>query len=315
MEKSNSNLRGARNTKNDEFYTCADDIEKELKNYESFFEGKTVYCNFDDSEKSEFWKYFVGNFEKLKLRRVISTHIVQKGNSVCVEYDGIKITSRPLSGNGDFQSEECLDILRSCDVVVTNPAWSLFRKLIKLLFEYDKQFLLLGNKNALTYKEIVALFQQNKIRLGVNAPNKFMTPEGKSYKVSGLSKWFTNINISKNHKELKMTKRYYEDNGINRRKETIDLYPRVVNYEAINIDNVSDIPLDYFGKMAVPVSYLDKHNPENFRIIGTSYDLAEPMEDFVEDETAYVKGGPAFYISEGESGYRRLYYRIVIQRR
>lgn len=259
---SNGNLHKAKQTKNDEFYTQLTDIEKELMHYKEHFKDKIVYCNCDDPEWSNFWKYFHLNFAHLGLKKLIATfyHI---GTSVYkMEYTGgddnnisagVKI---PLTGNGDFRSEECVETLKESDIVVSNCPFSLFREYVAQLMRYEKKFLIIGNKNAITYKEFFPLLKDNKVWIGYNSPSEFNTPDGITQKVNGLCRWFTNLDIQKRHEKLPLWKNY-----------TPEEYPKYDNYDAINVDKVTDIPCDYDGIMGVPITFLDKYNPEQFEVV------------------------------------------------
>ena len=271
----NSNLSKAKTAKNDEFYTQLSDVEKELKHYKAHFKDKVVFCNCDDPEWSAFWKYFHLNFNHLGLKKLISTHYVKEVNtentlfninpdafSYKMEYTGendedISVgVKTKLKGNGDFRSNECIELLKECDVVVTNPPFSLFSPYIEQLMEYNKKFLIIGNKNAITYKEFFPLLKDNKVWLGYGSPSDFGTPEGITKKVNGLCRWFTNLDITKRHEKLILFKTYNAEE-----------YPTYDNYNVINVDKVSDIPVDYEGVMGVPITFLDKYNPEQFEII------------------------------------------------
>lgn len=272
----NNNLHNAKNAKNDEFYTQYEDIQEELNHagYLKEFQGKTIYCNCDDPEWSNFWKYFKLRFHDLNLKSLISTHYESDGNSsYMLKFDGKNTIKEELSGNGDFRSEECINLLKEADVVVTNPPFSLFREYVAQLMEYNKKFVIWSNNNSITYKEIFPLLKDNKMWLGYTA-NKtkiFEVPlhykydkeltakknDGKHYgKVPAISV-FTNIDIDKRHEELYLTARYNPND-----------YPKYDNYDAINVDKVTEIPKDYYGVMGVPITFLDKHNPNQFEIVG-----------------------------------------------
>ena len=263
----NKNLTQAKKAKNDEFYTLISDVEKELKHYKKYFEGKVVYCNCDDPEESNFWKFFELNFEEYKLKKLISTHYdAEKPTyklelSADIDGDG-KITKgdivkTPLKQNGDFRSEESINLLKESDIVVTNPPFSLFREYVAQLIKYKKKFLIIGNKNAITYKEIFPLIKENKLWLGYYCPNEFRLPNGDTTKkVNGLCRWFTNLDIKKRHEDLILYKKY-----------TAKDYPKYDNYDAIEVGKVADIPKDYNGAMGVPISFLDKYNPSQFEIV------------------------------------------------
>lgn len=254
----NENLHKAKNEKNDEFYTQLTDIEKELKHYKKHFENKIIFCNCDDPEESNFWKYFKLNFEKLKLKKLISTHFEKEKPSYKLEYNGADIIKTPLKQNGDFRSPECIKILEEADLIITNPPFSLFREYVAQLIEYDKKFLIIGSKNAITYKEIFPLLKNNKLWLGYNEGNgtmHFKTPDNEIKSVP--SYWYSNLDISKRHEKLILYKEYSKEE-----------YPEYDDYEAINVNKVADIPADFLGVMGVPITFLDKYNPEQFEIIG-----------------------------------------------
>ena len=273
---SNKNLKSARSNKNDEFYTQLSDIERELKHYRNHFKDKVVYCNADDPRVSNFFHYFSYNFEYLGLKKLITTCYQKKQidlfsqhdeeEAIYLEYTGEKdggkvptvesIGIHPLERDGDFRSSECIELLKEADIVVTNPPFSLFREYVEQLMEYDKDFLIIGNYNAVTYKEIFPLFQENKMRTGFSPSGmEFETPSGEMKSVN--ASWFTNLDISKRHENLILYKKYDEEH-----------YPTYDNYDAIEVGRVSDIPLDYEGVMGVPITFLDKYNPDQFEIVG-----------------------------------------------
>ena len=321
----NKDFNKANKNKNDEFYTQLTDIEKELKHYKAHFKDKIVFCNCDDPEYSNFWKYFYLNFEQLGLKKLIATHYETEKPSYKLEYDGTEIINTPLEQNGDFRSPECIEILEECDIVCTNPPFSLFREYIALLQEYKKKFLVLGNMNAITYKEIFPLIQNNKIwtGYGFNMSMIYKTPYpnyleanrkfviGKGYnpdegyvKVPAIS-WYTNLDISKIHEELTLYKQY-----------KTELYPKYVNFDAIEVSKVNDIPEDYYGIMGVPITFIDKYNPEQFEIIGNSLELCSKMSNIAK-KGEYMSGGVRPYIKKknGKYKYKRMYDRIFIKRK
>lgn len=258
----NKNLHKAKNAKNDEFYTQLTDIEKELMHYKEHFKDKIVYCNCDDPEWSNFWKYFHLNFAHLGLKKLIATfyHI---GNSVYkMEYTGGNDndisagTKTPLKGNGDFRSEECIETLKESDIVVTNPPFSLFREYVATLIEHNKSFLIIGNLHAITYKDFFPFLQNNLVWTGNNNVKEFVQPDG-SIKKFGNIGWYTNLDIKKRHEKLILWKTY----------DSVS-YPKYDNYDAIEVAKVADIPVDYDGVMGVPISFIDKYCPEQFDIIG-----------------------------------------------
>lgn len=270
----NSSLHAAKRAKNDEFYTQLTDIEKELKHYKHHFRGKVVLCNCDDPEWSNFWRYFTLNFEHLGLAKLIATHYAHGEPSYKLEYFGIERepVQTPLIGDGDFRSEESIELLKEADIVVTNPPFSLFREYVGQLVEHQKQFLIIGNNNAVTYKEVFKLIRDNAIWLGhgVNKTMEFrlsdeyerwsrVDEQGKKYgKVPAIS-WFTNLPHQKRNEELILFRTYAGNE---------DKYPKYDNYDAIEVSKVVDIPCDYDGVMGVPITFLDKYNPEQFEILG-----------------------------------------------
>lgn len=282
-KSSNKNLRKASSAKNDEFYTQLTDIEKELGHYKDYFKGKVVFCNCDDPEESNFWNYFALNFEFLGLKKLVSTHYEEKKPSYKLEIvsdinnDGkinkLDTVKTPLKQNGDFRSPECIEILKESDIVVTNPPFSLFREYISQLIEYKKNFIVIGNQNAITYREIFELIKDNKIWLGVdNGGTKwFQVPEhydiktesrkkikdGKKYFSLGSIMWYTNIETKKRNEELILYKTYNKEE-----------YPNYDNYNAINVNKVAEIPLDFKGFMGVPITFIDKYNPKQFKLYG-----------------------------------------------
>ncbi|MBQ3070430.1 MAG: adenine-specific methyltransferase EcoRI family protein [Tidjanibacter sp.] len=284
----NTTLTAAKAAKKDEFYTQLADIERELVHYKEHFRGKTVLCNCDDPRVSNFFKYFTLKFNDLGLKRVIATCYKSQDvdlfsmnaseQAVYQIYEGDKdgnnmpdaseIEVRPLEGDGDFRSAECIELLKQADIVVTNPPFSLFREYVAQLIKYDKKFVIVGHQNAITYKEIFPLIRDNKLWLGYG----FKGGAGHFYskyedvatagdhregmiRVSGVT-WFTNLDIEKKHEELILYKHY-----------TPEEYPTYDNYEAINVNKTSDTPCDYDGVMGVPITFLDKYNPDQFEII------------------------------------------------
>ena len=283
----NNNLHTAKATKNDEFYTQLEDIENELKYYKDYFKGKVVYCNCDgflNKEKSNFFMYFSLNYEFLGLKGLICTKYNPNGKGKKYEYygdlngnnypDEEEVFTSELEGDGDFRSEECIELLKKCDIVCTNPPFSLFRQYVAQLFEYNKDFLIIGNVNAISYKEVFPMIKENKMWLGVSITSgdrKFVVPDnyplnaagcgidenGKKYiRVKGV-RWFTNLDHKKRHEELLLYKKYNTEE-----------YPKYDNYDAIEVGKTKDIPMDYNGIMGVPITFLDKYCPEQFEIVG-----------------------------------------------
>ena len=268
MATKNNNLHNAKRQKNDEFYTTRATVELELNHYKEHFRGKVVYCNCDDPIESEFTRYFARKFEDWGLKKLISTGYKESGHGVMYVYEGDKngnlVPDRSewkiteLQGNGDFRSEECVELLKQADIVVSNPPFSLFREYVAQLIEYGKEFLIIGNKNAITYKEIFPLIKENKLWLGISFPNEFILPNGEITKtVSGLCRWFTNLTHDKRNKPLDLVQKYDPR-----------YYPKFDNYDCIECSKVMDIPVDYDSVIAVPITFLDKYCPTQFRIVG-----------------------------------------------
>ena len=315
----NSNLHNAKTAKNDEFYTQLTDIEKELKHYKKHFEGKVVYCNCDDVRWSNFFKYFSMNFEHLGLKKLICTAYNENGQGIFYEYNGDlngnrivddeEIEVKYLEGNGDFRSAECIEILKQADIVVTNPPFSLFREYVAQLMEYGKQFLIIGNGNAVTYKEIFPYIKDNKMWIGVSKEigekfsfivpndydNKFVYEEnGVRLGQVNSACWFTNLEHNKRNEELILYKHYNPTE-----------YPKYDNYNAIEVGKVAEIPMDYEGVMGVPISFLDKYCPNQFRILGITENA-----DYLKE--IYIKGFAKYdrpYING-----KRMYSRLLIQK-
>lgn len=291
----NRTLHIAKSSKKDEFYTQLSDIESELKHYKEHFKNKVVFCNCDDPRVSNFFHYFSYNFENLGLKKLVTTcyknqekdlfGIEESENAVFLEYTGDKngnnipdaeeIGVKPLKGDGDFRSKESIDLLKQADIVVTNPPFSLFREYVDQLVKYEKKFLIIGNINAITYKEIFKLIKENKAWLGINMGrgiSGFIVPD--HYELYGTETnidsfgnriispnnclWLTNLDTFKRHEDINLTKTYY-GNEIE--------YPKYDNYDAINVNKTQDIPMDYDGFMGVPITFLHKYNPEQFELI------------------------------------------------
>lgn len=302
----NNQLQNAKTAKKDEFYTQITDIEKEMIFYKEHFIGKTIFCNCDDPLESHFWKYFYLNFELLGLKKLVSTHFSATKPSYKLE-----ITSpnqnpikTPLIGNGDFRSPESIEILKESDIVITNPPFSLFREYIAQLFEYEKKFIILGNMNATTYKDVFNLFKDNKLWFGksiksgdrefrvpddypLNAAGYRIDQDGNKYiRVKGV-RWFTNLEYKDRKEDITLYKKYYGNESE---------YPTYDNVAAIEIPKTKLIPEDYFEMMGVPITFLDKYNPDQFIILGNEYDLN------VDKGRCYIDG-------------KRLYSRIFIKRK
>ena len=249
----NGNLTKAKAAKNDEFYTRLEDIEKELGHYRNHFKGKVVYCNCDDANRSNFFKYFSTNFQKLGLKKLITSGLKEDGTGVVAIQTGDDIDI--YDGNGDFRSEECIEFLKEADIVVTNPPFSLFREYVAQLMQYGKKFLIIGNMNAITYKEIFSYIKNNELWLGITSVKDFIQQNGEIKKFGNIC-WFTNLEHSKRNEELILYKHYNPTE-----------YPKYENYNAIEVSKVAEIPMDYEGIMGVPISFLDKYCPNQFRIV------------------------------------------------
>ena len=277
----NQGLKNAKINKKDEFYTQLSDIEKELVFYKEHFQGKTIFCNCDDPEYSNFWKYFELNFEHLGLKKLIATHFDDEKATYKLELssdvngDGkvtqTDIVKTPLKQNGDFRSPECIEILKEADIVITNPPFSLFREYVNQLIEFEKAFIIIGNQNAFTYKEIFEFMRNNKMWVGYGYGDmEFKVPDyyepkktrfwidenGDKWRSLGNICWFTNLDIEKRHENIILYKKYNEQN-----------YPKFDNFDAINIDKIKDIPCDYNGLMGVPITFMNKYNPKQFEIV------------------------------------------------
>ena len=293
----NANLHAAKNAKNDEFYTQLSDVEKELKHYKDFFKGKKVLCNCNDDKWSAFFKYFSMNFEHLGLKQLVCVSYNENGKGKKYVYNGDlngnrlvddwEINVTELNGNGDFSSDECVELLKDCDVVVTNPPFSLFRDFVALLQQYEKKFLIVGNQNAVTYKEIFPLIKDNKMWWGFDCLRWFIDGENSSELVEGArSRWFTNIPHDKRNQPLDLYKKYNAEE-----------YPKYDNYDAINVDKTSDIPMDWGGVIGVPITFLDKYCPTQFEIVG------------IANSARYIGSFPCLTIIDGKKIYNRILIR------
>ncbi|MFA4907297.1 MAG: adenine-specific methyltransferase EcoRI family protein [archaeon] len=292
----NKYLQKAKSAKNDEFYTILSDIERELRHYKRHFKDKVVLCNCDDPRVSNFFHYFSYNFEQLGLKKLITicyknqnADLFSEHNSekaIWLEYNGDKNNDKVpnpeeigiyhLKGDGDFRSKECIELLKQADIVVTNPPFSLFREYITQLMGYDKKFLIIGTWNAITYKEVFPLIKGNKVWIGINSNRNFsgfIVPEhypldgtearidahGNRIVSSNNTCWFTNLDNDKRHEELILYKKFNPEE-----------YPTYDNYDAIEVSKTNDIPIDYKGAMGVPITFMNKYNPDQFEIIGAT---------------------------------------------
>lgn len=347
-KSSNKNLHNAGKAKKDEFYTQLADIEKELKHYKSQFKGKVVYCNCDDPFESNFFKFFASKFKDWGLKQLIATSYkpspiantqlglfgddktlsAKKGrkkttankfiiNDVSdLDGDGafdlrdiaeqLKANKNnewsPLEDDGDFRSLESIELLKQSDIIVTNPPFSLFREYIAQLVEYNKKFLIIGNKNAVKYNFVFKLIKNNKCWLGYTSPNEFIIPDGSiTKKVQGLTRWFTNLEVEKHNQDIIFYKKYFPKD-----------YIKYDNYDAIEVLKVSEIPGDYKEVMGVPITFIDKYNPDQFEILGI-------FDDKRENDDAFIKGAPT-YVDKQHKKYvgpvlhgKALYTRILIK--
>lgn len=338
MANKNGNLNTAKNRRKDDFFTAIEDIEKELRYYRPLFKGKVVLCNCDDPRCSNFFRFFSLNFELLGLKKLMATCYKNQNTDLFSQqttekavyqiYEGDKNGNRKvddeeidvkyLKGDGDFRSPECIELLKQADIVVTNPPFSLFREFVSLLVQYNKKFLIIGNVNAIKYKEIFPLVVQNKIWLGASihsGDREFQVPDdypleattcrvdenGKKYiRVKGV-RWFTNLEYQERHENIPLFRKYNQND-----------YPKYINYDAIEVSKTADIPCDYDGVMGVPITFMDKYNPDQFEIVGMSLDLADM--NVIRERLGRNDGGPTFYV-EKDGKLLRLYDRIAIRRK
>ena len=360
-----ANLTAARRNKKDEFYTQLTDIEKEMRHYKKHFQGKVIYCNCDDPRISKFFHYFSYGFEHLELKKLVTTCYKSQDmnlfsqnkyeQSISLEYNGDKNDNRvpdieeigvnQLKGDGDFRSEECINLLKQADIVSTNPPFSLFREYVAQLIEHDKKFIILGNMNAITYKETFKLIKDGKMWLGPSissgdrefgvpdeypleaAGNRIDEKGNKYIRVKGV-RWFTNLDFPKRHEDLILYRKYNPRD-----------YPKYDNYDAINVDKTKDIPHDYDGAMGVPITFLDKYSPDQFDIIALgivgSIDFSSNKKMEILDKNSMPTGKftwnakgtlyrhynpntdkkPAFKDVETGQLYSSIYARIIIRKK
>lgn len=340
----NKNLHKAKHDKNDEFYTQLSDIEDELRHYKDHFKGKVVYCNCDDPFVSNFFRYFSLNFEHLGLKKLIATCYrsdnagvrtdLSSDCAIKLEYEGGKngdglptldeVTVTEINGDGDFRSDECVEILKEADIVVTNPPFSLFREYIAQLMKYEKSFVVVGSMNAITYKDFFVYLKDNKIWQGYKTggfdfevPMDFEQKNthikgGKRYAKFGNITWFTNLDIAKRHEDIILYKPYDSND-----------YLTYENFDAIEVSKVKDIPVDYDGVMGVPITFLTKHNPDQFNIIGlgiSTSGLDVGVTGYKPEHKSYRKNvqkrgavdGDLYIMIDGE--VKVPYARILIQK-
>jgi len=331
----NKTLQQAKNAKSDEFYTVLSDVEKELKHYKKHLKGKVVLCNCDDPRTSNFFHYFSYNFEKLGLRQLVTTCYKSqsrdmfsrhdKEHAIYLEYDGDRnknkvpdpdeIGIKHLSGDGDFRSDECVELLKKSDVVVTNPPFSLFREYVAQLIEHEKRFLIIGTWNAITYRDVFKLIKENKMWIGVNSNRNFagfivpshyplhgtearLDENGNRLVSSNNTCWYTNLDNAKRHEDLILYKPFNADE-----------YPEYDNYNAIEVGQVNNIPIDYSGVMGVPITFLNKYNPAQFEIVGADFEVKDGLlPDLLKSgwngkvDRAYLQG-------------KRMYSRIFVRKK
>lgn len=325
-KSSNKNLNNANKAKKDEFYTQLSDIEKELRHYKEHFKDKVVFCNCDDPRVSNFFHFFSYNFEKLGLKKLITTCYKNQDadlfsenkseKAIYLEYTGDKngdnipnpeeIGIKHLKGDGDFRSRESIELLKQADIVVTNPPFSLFREYVMQLMEYEKKFLIIGNINAISYKECFNAIRENKMWLGYNCARHFRTPNGSMFETA-RSFWYTNLDINKRHEEMILYKTFNSEE-----------YPKYDNYEAIEVSKAVHIPCDYDGAMGVPITFLDKYNPEQFEILGIT---DRDDNSGLRTKTYTIKDVPNFSDLNRRGAikingeYKATYARLIIRRK
>ena len=331
----NKTLQQARKAKSDEFYTRLADIEKELKHYRQHFKDKVVLCNCDDPRVSNFFHFFSYNFEKLGLKKLITTCYKSQNMdlfsrhddeaAIYLEYEGDKnnnkipdpeeIGIQHLQGDGDFRSPECIELLKQADIVVTNPPFSLFREYVGQLIEHQKKFLVVGTWNAITYRDIFKLIQSDNLWIGVNSNRNFsgfIVPEhyplhgtearldehGNRVVSSNNTCWFTNLENAKRHEDLPLFRTFDPEE-----------HPEYDNYYAIEVNQVVNIPVDYEGVMGVPITFLNKYNPDQFEIVGSDADVKEGLLPEL------VKSSWDGKIDRAYLNGKRMYARLFIRRK
>lgn len=361
MSAKSNNLSKAKLEKNDEFYTKLSDIENELKYYKDHFKNKVVFCNCDDPFESNFFKYFAMNFNALGLKKLIATSyasspivgselnnyidsdtelLIQNKKAYKVIMSELKDTNgdgredlfdvqelikhriRYLKGDGDFRSDESIELLKQADIVVTNPPFSLFREYVSLLMAHKKKFVIIGSQNAIAYKEIFPLIKNNQLWLGWKAGDMaFKVPhyypprdtrywedkKGQKWRSLGNICWFTNLDIAKRHEKLELYKKYNSED-----------YPKYFNYDGIDVDKVDSIPEDYDGVMGVPITFLDKFNPDQFEIIGMGSDVPKTLEHVAykkENKIVYEKDGEIYWQTEYSVQERKLGNSLRIEKK
>ena len=303
----NSNLHAAKSAKNDEFYTQLSDVEKEMNYYKDFFRGKKVLCNCNDDNWSSFFKYFSTNFENLELAKLTCVSYNEKAHGVKYVFDNQNISIRELKGHGDFRDDECRSLIDDADVVVTNPPFSLFRQFIVLMMEFKKKFIIVGNGNAVTYKEVFPYIKNNQIWMGASKgiggkmsfyasddydnKHNYYNEDGRKLAQVNNACWFTNIEHSKRHLPLDLYKHYNSKD-----------YPKYDNYDAIECSKTRDIPIYYDGVIGVPITFLDKFCQDQFEIVGCSYKFGDYCG-------AHIDGKDWSPIVNNKNVYARIFIR------
>lgn len=346
----NGNLNNAFILKKDEFYTRYEDVEKEMLHYRSYLEGKAVFCNCDDPFESAFFRFFVENFAKLRLAKLVSTCRAEPSFSArggnarafkavvtevpCGSPLSLNIPSEiealfampgnslsPLAGDGDFRSAECEALLEEADVVATNPPFSLFRDYIRQLDKYGKKFIVLGNMNAVTTREIFPLFRDNRVWYGESirsGDRSFHVPDNYPLNAAGCGideggrrfirvkgvRWFTNIDVRGRMERLKLTRFYRPED-----------YPTYENYGAIDVARTKDIPVDYDGFMGVPITFLDRYDPGQFDIVMLANGNARSSVSATTLKEVRYSPHPEDKGGVGIIDGRRAYARIIIRRK
>lgn len=287
----NESLSKARVNQEDEFYTKMKDIKEELQHYTQHFAGKVVYCNCNNDWESNFFSYFYDNFAKFKLKKLVTVSYGADAHKF--EYDGTVIDKTKLKGNGDFLSQECKDILATADIVVDNPPFSQFRLYMSQLIDSGKKFLIVGSQNAITYKQTFQLLKDNKVWLGVNygdmeftvpdfyepRETRYREEDGVKYRSLGNICWFTNMNHYKRNNEMKLYKKYDSN-----------YYRKYDNSNVLNVNKVSEIPKDWNGLMGVPITFMNKYNPNQFEIIGianSARSIGLDLRTIIDDKKIY----------------------------
>ena len=323
----NSTLHRGKRNKNDEFYTRQQDIENEMRWYkdEGVFKGKIVFCNCDDPVWSDFWKYFSLFFKTLGLKKLIATHYKEGEQTYKLEYYGKgKEIKTPLRieqgwpGDGDFRSPECIELMKEADIIMTNPPFSLFQEYVSLLIEHEKQFLIIGNLNSITSKKLIPYVIKNKMWIGCTPEKgdlKFKVPKdyeaessrltidenGQKWMTHGNTLWITNLPHKKRENMFIDLTRIYKGNEND--------YPFYDNHpDIIEVGEYKKIPKDYEGLMGVPTTFLKKHNPNQFDLVGADWQL---LKKYVKEHNIEEKWKTHRFVVNGETRFAR----VVIKHR